>query len=101
MDDPSTIAAMCGDYRASFHLDRRTTPRTATPAAASPAPLLLVTGEEETQLADAPAIWRAWADDVTAVTVPGGHFVPEEAPDALYAALAAFLSPPPSGSARA
>ena len=65
------------------------------------APLLLVTGEEETQLADAPAIWRAWADDVTAVTVPGGHFVPEEAPDALYGALAAFLSPRPSGSARA
>ena len=36
-------------------------------------------------------VWRAWADDVTAVRVPGGHFLPEEAPDALAAALGTFL----------
>jgi haloacetate dehalogenase len=53
--------------------------------------LLLVTGAEEVQLADAPAIWRAWADDVTVAEVPGGHFVPEEAPNELVTALDAFL----------
>jgi haloacetate dehalogenase len=100
-DDPSTVAAMCGDYRASFHLDRRHDAEDRAAGRRVTAPLLLVTGEDETQLADAPAIWRAWADDVEAVTVPGGHFVPEEAPDALYAVLAPFLSPPPSGSAPA
>jgi haloacetate dehalogenase len=90
---PSTIAAMCADYRASFHLDRdddaddRTTGRRIT------APLLLVIGEDEEQLADAPAIWQAWATDLTVTRVPGGHFIPEEAPDELARALAAFLEP--------
>jgi pimeloyl-ACP methyl ester carboxylesterase len=31
------------------------------------------------------------AHDVTVVEVPGGHFLPEEAPHELVAALAAFL----------
>ena len=51
-----------------------------------------MTGEDETQLADAPAVWRAWADDLTATRVPGGHFIPEEAPEQLGDILAAFLS---------
>jgi haloacetate dehalogenase len=101
LEDPSTIAAMCADYRASFHLDREHDAQDRAAGRLVSAPLLLVTGAEEVQLADAPAVWRAWADDVTAVTVPGGHFVPEEAPDELCAALAAFLSPRSSGSARA
>ena len=54
MDDPSTIAAMCGDYRASFHLDRRHDAEDRDAGRRVTAPLLLVTGEEETQLADAP-----------------------------------------------
>ena len=77
---PSTIAAMCADYRASFHLDRADDD--ADPAAGHriAVPLLVLLGEDEPQLADAPDVWRAWADDVTAATVPGGHFSPEEAP---------------------
>ena len=51
----------------------------------------VVTGKEERQLAAAPEIWRRWAGDVTAVEVPGGHFVPEEAPAELLAALVDFL----------
>jgi haloacetate dehalogenase len=54
-------------------------------------PLLVIVGEEEEQLADAGDVWRAWADDVTAARVPGGHFVPEEAPDEVTDALLAFL----------
>ena len=88
---PPTIAAMCADYRASFHIDRGHDAEDRAAGRRITAPLLLVTGAEEAQLADAPAIWRAWADDVTAVEVPGGHFVPEEAPEALGTALAAFL----------
>jgi haloacetate dehalogenase len=90
--DPPTIAAMCADYRASFHLDRRHDAEDREAGRRITAPLLLVTGEEEAQLADAPAIWRAWAHDVTVVEVPGGHFLPEEAPHELVAALAAFLA---------
>ena len=89
----STIAAMCADYRASFHIDRDHDADDRAAGRRITAPLLLVTGAEEAQLAGAPAIWRAWADDVTAVEVPGGHFVPEEAPNELASALAAFLGP--------
>jgi haloacetate dehalogenase len=89
--DPPTIAGMCGDFRASFHIDRRHDAEDREAGRRITVPLLLVTGAEEAQLADAPAIWRAWADDVTAAEVPGGHFLPEEAPDELVTALAAFL----------
>jgi haloacetate dehalogenase len=88
---PHTIPAICADYRASFHLDREHDAADRAAGRRIAAPLLLVTGAEEVQLADAPAIWRRWADDVTAVEVRGGHFVPEEAPDELTAALTAFL----------
>jgi haloacetate dehalogenase len=90
MDD-ATIAAMCADYRASFHIDRRHDADDRDAGRQIDAPLLLVTGRAELQLADAPEIWRRWARDVTMSEVPGGHFVPEEAPDQLLAALAAFL----------
>jgi haloacetate dehalogenase len=89
--NPTTIAAICADYRASFHIDRRHDAEDRAAGRRIAAPLLLVTGAEEVQLEDAPAIWRTWADDVTATEVPGGHFIPEEAPDELTVALAGFL----------
>jgi haloacetate dehalogenase len=89
--DPPTIAGMCGDFRASFHIDRRHDAEDREAGRRITMPLLIVTGAEEAQLADAPAIWRAWADDVTAAEVPGGHFLPEEASDELVTALSAFL----------
>jgi haloacetate dehalogenase len=89
--DRTTIAAMCADYRASFHLDRRHDAQDRETGHRIRAPLLVVTGSEEVQLADAPDIWRGWADYVTARVVPGGHFVPEESPVQLLAALSAFL----------
>jgi haloacetate dehalogenase len=89
----SAIAAMCADYRASFHLDRRHDADDRAAARRIAAPVLVVTGEDETQLADAPDVWRAWASDLTAAQVPGGHFIPEEAPEKLAAILASFLGP--------
>ena len=89
--DAPTIAAMCADYRASFHVDRAHDASDREAGRRIGAPLLLVTGAEEAQLAHAPAVWRAWADDVTAADVPGGHFLPEEAPDELVDVLAPFL----------
>jgi haloacetate dehalogenase len=89
--DASTVAAMCGDFRASFHFDRRHDADDRAAGRRIEAPLLLVTGADEVQLADAASIWRTWAVDVTAVEAPGGHFVPEEASDQLSEALAEFL----------
>ncbi|MDP9258187.1 MAG: alpha/beta hydrolase, partial [Actinomycetota bacterium] len=88
---PATIAAMCADYRASFHVDRQHDADDRAAGRCIAAPALLVTGEDETQLADAADVWRAWAQDLAATRVPGGHFLPEEAPRELAEALMAFL----------
>jgi haloacetate dehalogenase len=89
---PSTAAAMCADYRASFHIDRVHEAQDRAAGRRIVCPVLVVTGEDETQLADAPAVWQSWAEDLTATRVPGGHFVPEEAPEQLCAIIARFLS---------
>jgi haloacetate dehalogenase len=89
--DATTSAAICADYRASFHLDREHDAADREAGRRITAPLLVVIGAEETQLADAPDIWRGWAHDVAVAELPGGHFLPEEAPDALVSVLTAFL----------
>ena len=60
--------------------------------------VLVITGEQETQLADAESVWRAWARDVRATVVPGGHFIPEEATERLTTALVEFLGDEPRRS---
>jgi haloacetate dehalogenase len=88
---PATVAAMCADYRASFHVDREHDADDRNARRRIAAPLLVVTGAEETQLDDAAEVWREWATAVTATTVPGGHFVPEESPAELLERLLPFL----------
>ena len=84
--------AICADYRASFWLDREHDDADRLNGRRIGCPTLVITGADETQLADAGDVWRAWAADLRAATVPGGHFIPEEAPQALAAELAAFLA---------
>jgi len=84
--------AICADYRASFWLDRGHDEEDRRAGRRIVCPTLVITGAEETQLADAGDIWREWAHDIRSVTVPGGHFIPEEAPDRLAAELAVFLT---------
>lgn len=83
--------AICGDYRASYWLDRGHDGDDRRLGRRIDCPLLVVTGAEETQLADAADVWRGWARDVRAATAPGGHFIPEEAPTFLIDALLSFL----------
>ena len=89
--DDSTIAAMCADYRASFWLDQADDAADRRAGRRIECPLLVLTGDAEAQLADAGEVWAAWARDVRAATVPGGHFIPEEAAEPLAAALGGFL----------
>jgi haloacetate dehalogenase len=88
---PAAIAAMCADYRASFHIDRQHDDNDRRAGRRIAVPLLLVLGEDETQLADAPDVWRRWVRDLTVARVPGGHFTPEEAPRELADVLVRFL----------
>ena len=89
---PSTIAAICGDFRASFHIDREHDAADRAAGRRITAPLLVLTGADETQLSDAPEVWAAWAEDLTAKLVPSGHFLPEEAPGEVAGALSEFLA---------
>ena len=50
-------------------------------------------GPATVRRADAPDVWRAWATDHSATRLPGGHFIPEEAPRELAETLAAFFGP--------
>jgi haloacetate dehalogenase len=85
-------AAICADYRASFWLDREHDDESRRSGRPIECPTLAITGAEETQLANAADVWREWALDVHATTVPGGHFIPKEAPDPLAAELTVFLA---------
>jgi haloacetate dehalogenase len=89
---PGTAAAMCADFRASFHIDREEEAEDRAAGRRIACPVLIVTGEDEGQLADAPEVWRTWAGDLASHRVPGGHFIPEEAPDELLEALVPLLS---------
>jgi haloacetate dehalogenase len=90
LDEP-TIASMCADYRASFWLDQADDAADRQAGRRIECPLLVLTGDAETQLADAGEVWGAWARDVRTATLPGGHFIPEEAAAPLAAVLDEFL----------
>jgi haloacetate dehalogenase len=90
----SSAAAMCADYRASFHLDREHEADDRAAGRRIECPVLVVTGQEEIQLADAEEVWGRWTHELTLASVPGGHFIPEEAPRELLSSLSQFLDEP-------
>ncbi|CUH16275.1 Fluoroacetate dehalogenase [Jannaschia seosinensis] len=91
--DPMRLAAMCADYRAGFHFDRRIDAEDRAAGRRIAAPLHFVWARHgfPASTGDPAAIWRNWADDVTDSSVKSGHFAMEEAPEAVAAALAGFF----------
>jgi haloacetate dehalogenase len=89
---PNVIAAICADYRASFHLDQQHDIEDRQLGRRISAPTLVVVGKDEEQLADAYEIWDDWVDELSYKQVPGGHFLPEEAPQELARAVREFLT---------
>jgi haloacetate dehalogenase len=97
MRDPATVHAMCEDYRAaaSTDLDDDRADRAAGRTVACPT--LVLWGEHSVvgrHTDDVPGIWRGYAPDLTAECLPGGHFLPEEAPEATVRALTEFFARP-------
>jgi haloacetate dehalogenase len=87
---PETLASICSEYRAAFHLDRAMDAEDRAAGRKIACPLLVHWGAED--MAESPlGVWERWADDVRGGPLPGGHFVPEEAPDELVASLREFL----------
>jgi haloacetate dehalogenase len=86
-----TIPAMCADYRASFHLDRRLDAEDREAGRRIGCRVLVHWGSEESALSDSLEVWGRWADSVEGGPLPSGHFIPEEAPEELLASLRKFL----------
>jgi haloacetate dehalogenase len=89
---PETIAGMCADYRAAFHLDRPMDAEDRRHGHKIRCPVLVQWGAEEDALSDGPLpVWRRWAEAVQGGPLPSGHFIPEEAPTELLDSLQSFL----------
>lgn len=93
--NPTVVRAMLEDYRAGLTIDADHERDDRANGIRLHQPTLIAWSEFddlELLFGDPLEIWRDWADDVTGATIPSGHHMAEEAPDALAAALGAFLA---------
>jgi haloacetate dehalogenase len=95
--DPAHAHAICEEYRAAATLDREHDQADRAAGRRITSPLLTLwsaAGALDTWYRDEAgplALWHAWGDDVRGHTVNGGHFFPEEAPEATVEALSRFF----------
>ncbi len=89
--DPATLHAMCEDYRAAATVDLEHD--LADLGVKVKCPVLAIWGAKGAMepLYDVLASWRERASDVRGGSLCGGHWLPEEVPEALSAALLQFL----------
>ena len=90
--DPATIVATCEDYRAAATIDLEHD--AADAGRRVEAPLLALWGERGLvgRSYDVLASWREKAREVRGHALPAGHYLPEEAPEAVAEALAGFFA---------
>jgi haloacetate dehalogenase len=98
LQDPDHLHAICEEYRAAAGIDREHDRADRAAGRRIPCPVLaLWSGNGPlafwySQDGGPLEIWRELATDVTGHPVEGGHFFPEEHPEATARALAAFFS---------
>jgi haloacetate dehalogenase len=91
--DPRTIAGSCADYRSAASIDLAHDDETFAAGQRIECPVLVLwgaqgfVGREYEPL----AVWREYATDIRGQALPTGHFLPEEAPGLVTAALREFL----------
>lgn len=90
---PDRIHAACEDYRAGATADNAHDLLDEVSGIKIACPVLLLYGQLgiPTGSGDPAAVWRKWADNVTAKGLRAGHFIAEEAPEETIAALEGFL----------
>ncbi|MEF3048007.1 alpha/beta fold hydrolase [Pseudotabrizicola sp. L79] len=92
--DPARIHAMCADYRAGATTDRADDEADRAAGRKITAPLRFLYGHHgfPARSGDPAAIWRSWATSVTATACDSGHFVMEEAPEAVLESFVPFFA---------
>ena len=88
---PPTISATCADYRAGATVDIQHDAADRAMKRLIRCPVLVLWGELEHARWDYLSIWQTWATQVQGYGLPSGHFLPEEAPEDVLAALREFL----------
>jgi len=91
--DPATIAGSCADYRSAAGVDLVHDEESFAAGHRVECPLLVLWGTQGFvgRGYEPLAVWRQYATDVRGQALPTGHFLPEEAPELVSAALRDFL----------
>jgi haloacetate dehalogenase len=98
--DPANIHAMCEDYRAGASIDLEHDKADLDKKIACPVLALWGAKAPMGRLYDVLAIWRERAKSVAGRSLPAGHNLQEDAPDAVLAEIRAFLKGEGSPGAR-
>ena len=91
---PDTAHGMCEDYRASISIDLEHDRASLDARQHITCPFTALWGAEGVVAAcfDPLAEWRAYAPHVEGEALPCGHYIPEEAPEALLERVLGFLT---------
>jgi len=91
--DPGTIAGSCADYRAAASTDLVHDEESFAAGQRIECPVLALWGTQAFvgRGYEPLSVWQQYATDVRGAALPTGHFLPEEAPDLVTAALRDFL----------
>ena len=91
--DPATIAGSCADYRAAASTDLVHDEESFAAGQKIGCPVLVLWGTQGFvgRGYEPLSVWPQYATDVRGAALPTGHFLPEEAPDLVTAALRDFL----------
>jgi haloacetate dehalogenase len=91
--DPGTIAGSCADYRSGASTDLVHDEETFAAGQKIECPVLALWGKQAFvgRGYEPLSVWQQYATDVCGHALPTGHFLPEEAPDQVSAALREFL----------
>jgi haloacetate dehalogenase len=90
---PQSIAASCADYRAGYGIDDQLDRADRAAGRKIACPVLVISGEQYLHTGESKAldIWKRWASDLRGLSLHSGHFVAEEKPQEVLAALLPFL----------
>lgn len=90
---PANLAASCADYRAGYTIDDALDRADQAAGKKIACPVLVLSGDQYLSTGEDRAvdIWKRWAIDVRGDVIQSGHFVAEEKPQDVLAALVPFL----------